>query len=463
MRRRFRPHQLKAFRFAKARPNALGLFLEMRLGKTMVAIRWAKRFLDDGPVLVLAPLSVVPVWVDELALDGETDVAVIDSKEHVPDAQWLVTNYEKLFFPGKRSGYQQQPQPTPIALHQYGTVILDESALIRNPRAARTKMVVNHLSRAKHRACLSGLPNPEQELLDFYPQMQFLNGSLCGCQNFWVFRNRFFTPSGWGLFQWRPKRGTVETVRTEINQTAITMSRKQAGFKERVVFETRYCDMPMSVRKRYQQAEREFAVGEHETKWRVVVDSWLTQLTGGRPSTPELQRFDHSAKLSELVSLLNGELKREPVIVWFRGKREGEAIEEFCIKAKIKGNRIDGSTPYKERIGIRKRFDVGKIRVVALQIETAQFGLNLSHASTAIYFSLPYGQSSWKQSQDRIVDISKKDSLLNIILTCPDSVDEDIRQALMMKHIRSQGVLRYSVQQLKERVARDGKFLRKGG
>ncbi|MFH1394652.1 MAG: SNF2-related protein, partial [Candidatus Omnitrophota bacterium] len=58
-------HQKRVLEWTSSR-SKIALFLQMRLGKTLVAIRWVQ--LAETPIkaLVIAPLSVLHVWESEL-------------------------------------------------------------------------------------------------------------------------------------------------------------------------------------------------------------------------------------------------------------------------------------------------------------------------------------------------------------------------------------------------------------
>lgn len=70
-------------------------------------------------------------------------------------------------------------------------VVVDESVIIKNPTAARTRFVIRELrSRAKYRRILSGLPTPRSPL-DLYSQFEFLDPSILGFTSYYAFRARY--------------------------------------------------------------------------------------------------------------------------------------------------------------------------------------------------------------------------------------------------------------------------------
>ncbi len=450
-RRKLMTHQKHALRYARHSDRRVALFLEMRLGKTLVAIRWAQRL--EGPILVVAPLSVLHAWERELKLEGERCVILIGTRKQreqlLTDAairggiRWCLVNYECLFFPKKDN---MPAQPSKIARLPWSTVILDESALIRNPQAIRTKMCVNYLARSKHKAILSGLPNPEG-VLDFFPQFQFLYGSFCGYSSFWHFRQARFQPDRFG-HRWFTKRGTLRMIKQEVQSRAFIRTRKDVGLNNKHVTECRYVFLPAKISKAYEQIRKEFATGDVSTKWTVTKYMWLRQLASGLPKNPELP--EHCEKIKEVVALLTGELKGQQVVIWHCFRREGLRMADALKRAKIKALWVHGDTPVTDRAKYRDRFTARKVRVMIMQVKCGQYGLDLSAASTAIYFSMPPSHDQFAQSKDRIEHPKKRDTLLSIFLLAKDTVDEDIYDALASKRWSSRSILGRLIDRLRK-------------
>ena len=104
--RRLRPHQKPAFRYAMQNEHP-ALFMRMRLGKTIVAIRRAlatkPRYHEDGRglhCLVVAPNSALESWQDELAIENQKGVIRTEGsrnqrlKDMCAWPRWLLLNKE---------------------------------------------------------------------------------------------------------------------------------------------------------------------------------------------------------------------------------------------------------------------------------------------------------------------------------------------------------------------------------
>lgn len=203
------PHQEKAIEYTKTTDHPAFL-MEMRLGKTLSAIRWVQN-IEDSPsnVVVLAPLTVLEAWENELKQEGEKYIVLHGkSREQKidliaecyltqpPARTWLLINYESLL---------RLPE---IAVMPWNVVILDESTRIKNPQSKTSIICTEGFRLVRHRAILTGLVAPESPL-DLYQQFKFLDGSFMGCDNFWRFRSTWFLQDPYG-YGYVPDGGTRE-------------------------------------------------------------------------------------------------------------------------------------------------------------------------------------------------------------------------------------------------------------
>src|SRR3990167_9240941 len=203
-----RQHQVRALDYAQGK-DQIALFMEMRLGKSMVAIRWAKA--KAGRHLVVAPLSVLPSWVEELELEGvkPEDVSILHGwrpgKEIELKASWYLVNYESL-----------RARPEILRLG-FTTAIFDESTKIRNPQAQISKILMNHTALPTRRALLSGLPAPESPL-DYFSQFKILKGDFMGFHSYWDFRGRLFHAPSWRPYDFLPRPGVLTKIKEAVHR-----------------------------------------------------------------------------------------------------------------------------------------------------------------------------------------------------------------------------------------------------
>lgn len=421
----FLPHQKRAYEYAM-RVQHPALFLEMRLGKTLVAIR-AARARGCARVLIVAPLGTMPMWDAALREEGIIPRWIRPGTalwgKVPPDIGWLIANYEAI-----------RAQPALID-ESWDAAIADESTRIKNPRAQITRLFISGFRDVTHRFVLSGLPIPETEL-ELFTQIKFLRGSAFGCNNYYVFRQRFFTQAG---FEWIPKPETPGIIKQFFRDETFSLSRKEAGVGNAKEYRQRVIPLTVQQESIYRELESTFAseILGIETKWKPVQYSWLLQLASG--FLPN-KRCIGEGKIQELLWLLQNEFAREKVVVYAHHLTEIELIARRLTENRISVEAIYGSVPPQEREKRRIRF-TKDVRVLLCQPQTVQHGQDFSASSTVIFFSNVASLEIRAQCEDRIEHMAKKEPLLYVDLVAENTVDEDLIKALREKKLNAQSLL----------------------
>jgi SNF2 family DNA or RNA helicase len=406
----------------------------MRLGKTLIAVRLCVEW-QARRILIVAPLSVIGTWQRELAEEGLSGL-VIDGKTPV-GATFTVGGFLLV-------GYERLRLTPELASLPWDVVILDESTRIKNPKARITKLCIRGFRRARHRVILSGLPAPEGPL-DYCTQFLFLNGEFCQASNYWQFRMKYFR-QGW--YDWRPYPKSIPVIREAVQRNAYVLSRTQAGIGSKKVYEVRNVPMNSEQLRLEKSIKQGFELGpDEQTVWSVVCANWLSRVAGGHGSK---WKVVNPAKALEVKALLYGELSAESVLVFFRFNRELDLCWKTLGKPKWAA-RMTGETSPEDRSCIVRAFSSGEVRVILLQVKVGKFGLNLSRASTVIYYSNSYSMEDRHQSEDRIVHPAKTEPLLYIDLVSKGSIDEELLRSLREKRFSSRFFLQRTLSAYLER------------
>lgn len=395
--------------------------MEMRLGKTLTLIRYLTEKAKP-PYLIVAPMTVVEVWKEELLRETETSIVcllgTLEKRTWAFNlrADWNIINYEGLLaFPR-------------ITDRKWGAVVLDESTRIKNPKAKITKFLCSNFRYAPVRAIASGLPAPESRM-DLFSQFKFLDDTFMGFNNFWMWREKLFYPAG---FDWLPKKGTMERIKKEVNNRAFWATLKDAKMGNVHIYEKRFIHMTKEQKADYDRAETSFEmkVGDELkwTQWNPVMWLWLCRIAGGVYDGVKAE-----GKIKEVLNLLGGELRDKQIVIWFRFNAELKAVSEALQKAGIRSKKITGTTPVVKRALRVSSFNNRKYQALLVQIKCGKFGLNLSVASAAIYFSNSASLEERRQSEERIEHMTKKEPLLYIDLVAKGTVDEDLVKLLQEK------------------------------
>lgn len=422
------PHQERALEYCRTRNNA-ALFMEMRLGKTLVSLRAMKEKKVEK-LLVVAPLSTLPNWEEEAKEEGFLTFFLVAAALHEPLPYLQMERGTYLI---NHDGLWARPG---IAELDWDGVILDESTRIKNPKSHLTKLMAKSFRGCPHRMILSGLPNPEHEM-EFFCQFFFCFGGFLGYRNYWYLRKDYYINFLNG--EWLPKKGTRKAIRDEVHDKAFILSRKAADFKKQKVYQRRYVQMNPKQRDLYQEVKRFFRYKDNETLFTIVRYQWEFQVASGIGPDGDIISL---SKYDELVQLLEEDLRDEKVVVFFRMNRELDLATKILDGKGYWVLVLTGNTAVDVRKATQDAFNKSSVRVILLvQVKIGKFGLNLSGASTAIFFSNPLGLEERNQCEDRIVNMAKDDSLLYIDLVTQNTIDEDISRALVDKESRAKGFL----------------------
>ncbi len=460
------PHQEEGFHFGLKRKH-FGLLLEMRLGKSLTAIRIIQAKKNILRCLVVAPLTVLKTWEEELKQEGEEFVIgyglskikrerLFDSlwEKELDRRVWVLINYESLLALGpvektydeagnviKRNRWMPKEAFLP-----WDVMILDESTKISNPKAQITKIVTNGFRKVRHRIILTGLIAPENDL-QVFSQMKFLFGNFMGYKDYYRFQNDIFFQNWQG--EWVTSVKDKTSIKEELHKLCFIKTRKEAGMGVEPIIEERYVEMTPKQKALYKKIEKEYAYaieeylgqqeaerlaelsGEEyipdnavETQYIIVRNLWLRKLTGG--FDPENNLLSDK-KMKELLTLLKGDLSGQKVVIWCAFRHEVEYISSQLFAARFSPERIMGGTKLWERKKSLETFRKSRrCNQLVATVDCAKFGVDISHASTAIYYSQVYSCEARNQSKDRLVHPNKTETPLILDLVIPKTIEEDM-------------------------------------
>lgn len=426
--RRLRLYQTAAFAYTR-RATHPALFMEMRLGKTLVAIRRINTYPGRQRVLIVAPLTVLDAWRRELELEGEpTPAMLIGTRPQRLQAlerqyKWNLINKE---------GFFALPE---IANIRWTVVVLDESTFIKNPKAKVTKFFLKNFREVPHRWILTGTPNPESSL-NVITQFGFLDGGNT-FGDYWRFRAKHCQVFGQ---VWVPKPGVREMIARRLGDRAYILQRKDVQAECLKIYEPRFLQLPKQLGQLYEEAENTFILGEQKMRFKIEMFTALRRLTSGCMDGKQVW----AGKADELINLLTGELQGQQVIVWFEYLDSLIAVSRALDRAQLSYREIQGAVSAASRSYIMKEFTSGDCQVLLVQVRTGMFGIDLSCCDTCIYFEVPTSMLARAQSEDRILLPGKTTPLLYIDLVVKNTVDADIYEAIVKKREDMESLLHIS-------------------
>lgn len=449
--RKMRLHQRKGYYYCN-RVSCPALFLQMRLGKTLITIRnIMKRYNFNLPILVSAPYSALYSWKEELLIEGFTKHDINFLTGERPE-RFKKLNKPKTFNLINKEGFLSLPE---IASVEWGVSILDESTFIKNYDSQVSQFYTTKFEKVERKFILTGTPMPESEL-DIYQQLLYLDPEILPFNNFYDFRFKLFTQGTRTNRKWIITQEGKQYLTNKLAKYCFIMSRKEAGIGKEKVYEKRMIQLNKSDRKIYDTLAKEFLV-EYENQVHKVTDFattkfiWLRQLCSGYITNEKQISQINDNKNNEVIELSKGELKNSSIIIWCVFTHEIIRLKKLLTHNKISCSTISGKVPQETREERRKYFNKKNIQTLICQPECFKYGANLSTADTSIYYSSPLGLESRLQSEDRMVDIRQEQTDLVIDLITENTIEQDIHNNLKRKG-NKQSLLLWIVKRLQREL-----------
>lgn len=409
---------------------------DMGLGKTLQTlthILQQKQRGVKGPVLVIAPTSVVPNWMSEakkftpsltpLILHGPQRKRVFS---HIPHADIVITSFALL-----------QRDIDELKKHDFAIAILDEAQHIKNP-SAKVSQAACQL-KARQRLCLSGTPI-ENNLGELWSLFRFLIPGLLGSLD--RFRKLYQTPiekeeddERRDLLRARLAplilRRTKDQVAKELPPKTILVHPVELSSAQRDLYETVRATMDKKVREAIsaQGLEKsQFAILDALLKLRqICCHPSLLKLPPG-----EAKKTDKSAKLDylfELLETLFAEGRR--VLLFSQFTSMLALIERELTARRIRYLLLTGAS--KNRGDLVEKFQSENIPIFLISLKAGGTGLNLTAADTVIHFDPWWNPAAENQATDRAYRIGQDKPVFVHKLICNGTVEDRIHQLQQKK------------------------------
>ena len=454
-------HQLKALEVSHDN-EAFALLMDMGTGKSKVLVDTIA-YLDSqdliNSVIILAPKGVYKNWVGK-----EIPAHIPDTTKHKV-AYWaspltkahkeaireiwkpddhlhvLVMNIEAL-----STGKAEEVATKFVSSHGGRTLIaIDESTVIKNHKARRTKAAIRVAKRCAYKRILTGSPITKTPL-DLFSQFQFLGDELLGFKSYYAFCSRYAdmikrSASG-GSHQYNQILGfrNLDELTASIKPHSFRVTKDECLDLPEKTYTKRSIELTTEQKNMYNQMKKT-AVALLDDMDMVTANAVITQLlrlhqiSCGFVNTDDgnVVRFKNN-RMPELLAIL--EEVNGKAIIWANYRHDIMAIEMEIARAYGSSSVATyfGDTDGEERQNIVDRFQTDdELRFFVGQPRTGGYGLTLTAASTVIYYSNSYDLEVRLQSEDRAHRIGQTNAVTYIDLIAQGTVDEKIVGALRKK------------------------------
>ena len=386
--------------------KAVALYWDMGLGKTYGGLDRARQFGDDR-ILIVCQKSKVQDWLDAVDEFFGTSAANLRKQDDFNKFKMGlfhcgVINYD-LLWKRKEELYK---------LYNY-TLVLDESSMIKNPKAKRTRATMHlHYS---HLVLLSGTPcsGKYEELIT---QCHMLGWKIDPKTyiDFYCNYVNIYIPGKW------------EPVKKFIGYKNVRHLKKRlieygADFK----LSTDYLDLPkqnynwikVDSTREYKKFEKDLVL-EKDDGDVITGDTPLVTLLRLR------QLCNTEKKQEALEDIL--ESTNDRLVIFYNFEEEKESIKEVCKGRPL--SYING----KEGVDL-ENYNHYTDSITLCQYQAGSYGHNLQYANKMIFWSPPLSSELYDQAQKRIHRIGQKLPCFYWRMCTRGTIEETIYKTLKMR------------------------------
>ncbi len=414
--------------------RAIGLFLDMGLGKTAITLSAIKKlkyeYWRSAKVLVIAPKKVAEsTWSKEAAkweglhslrfsfvlgsaekrlkaLKTPADIYMIN-RENV---MWLVDYYRNAW--------------------PFDTVIIDESSSFKNHQAKRFKALKAVRSHIDRIVLLTGTPT-SRGLMDLWAQIYLLDcGKRLG-RNITAYREAFFVPDKRNrttIFSYAPKDGAEETIYNAISDICVSMKAEDYLELPELVYNDIPVKLDTAAQKAYDRLERDTLLPVDDTVITAgsaaVLRGKLLQLCNGAVYDEDKNVMQiHDCKIEALLETVE-QLNGQHAIICYNFQHDKtrllEALKATHLTVKVYEGKAEEDA-----------WNAGDIDLLLVQPASCGYGLNLQEGGHhIIWFGLTDSLELYQQTNKRLHRQGQPYPVIVHHLLVQGGTDEDVIKSL---------------------------------
>lgn len=398
-------YQEKALALTSDKDNS-AFYYDMGLGKTFIGSE-RLRLYGERVNIIVCQKSKIKDWCEHFK-EHYTDYAVFDLTDKKDMQTFMIypiykcigiINYELAY---RREELRQ--------LKDF-TMMLDESSMIKNETAKRTKFILS--LKPSHTILLSGTPTDgKYEFL--YSQLRLLGWKITKT----AYYNRYIKTElrsyGGPMFRVVTGYKNVSELKAKLKEYGAVFAKAEEVIK---LPEKKFIKEYSTVSSDYKKFMKDRVIKIDDKE--LTGDSTLSKRLYARMLCSAYSKD----KISRLIDLFNSTSDR--VIIFYNFNTELEALRKVLFDRPI--SIVNG------QVKDLKAYENNDNSVTLIQYQAGAMGLNLQKANRIIYFSLPERSELFEQSKARICRIGQEKQCYYHIMMCHKSVEEKIYECLLMR------------------------------
>ena len=381
-------------------------YYDMGLGKTFIGSE-RLRLYGERVNIVVCQKSKIKDWCEHFK-EHYTDYAVFDlTNKKDMQAFMIYPIYKCIGIINYELAYRREE----LRQLKDFTMMLDESSMIKNETAKRTKFILS--LKPSHTILLSGTPTDgKYEFL--YSQLRLLGWKITKT----AYYNRYIKTElrsyGGPMFRVVTGYKNVSELKAKLKEYGAVFAKAEEVIKlPEKTFIKEYSTVSSDYKKFMK--DRIIKIDDKE----LTGDSTLSKRLYARMLCSAYSKD----KISRLIDLVNSTSDR--VIIFYNFNTELEALRKVLFDRPI--SIVNG------QVKDLKAYENNDNSVTLIQYQAGAMGLNLQKANRIIYFSLPERSELFEQSKARICRIGQEKQCYYHIMMCHKSVEEKIYECLLMR------------------------------
>lgn len=430
------PHQAQALDQTKDFKR-VAYYLDMGLGKTFVGSE-KMMHLETAVNILVCQKSLIPTWMEHFETHyPQYDIYDLTSKNGmkafmscnsmIHDGQFKmigVVNYDLLF---RRSYFLQ--------LEQF-TLMLDESSMIQNEDAKRSKFVLQ--MKPDNVILLSGTPT-SGKYENLWSQIHLLGWNISKdlYNKQYVNWNKIDVGGFpmWIVDKDEPYKN-VDRLKQKLREHGAVFLKTEECFD---LPEQTIIPMKIKASKEYRKFQKNSIITIDTLN---LVEFKDDSDFSGQDVTPRVELIGDSTLTKRLYSrMLCGQYNKEKLkafedlasstkdrlIVFYNFNEELAALRKIALRLEKPISEISGS------VKDLSNYDAEVNSITFIQYQAGAMGLNLQKSNKIIYFTLTEKSELFEQSKKRIHRIGQTNNCFYYLLICKGSIEEDILQTLELR------------------------------
>ncbi|OXA46685.1 SWI/SNF-related matrix-associated actin-dependent regulator of chromatin subfamily A-like protein 1 [Folsomia candida] len=411
------PFQKEGVIFGIKRNGRVLIADDMGLGKTIQALGIAHYYLEDWPLLIVAPSSMRYKWRESIfqwlpTIPGGSITILETGKDTFKSSKVVIVSYDLL-------------QRRHEEFSGFKVVIIDESHHLKNFKTARTKAALPILQNAKRVMLLSGTPALSRPI-ELFPQITAISKYMFSMNDFGIrYCNGKKSSYGWDY----SGSSNMQELNIVLAETIMIRRLKSEVLKE----------LPPKFRKlvSLDSIHIKLTSRELQAKAQAFNDGKHLKIGEAEKRKRLLEYYSESAKvkLPAVSSYISDLVEAGKKFICFAHHRTLiDGICEYLESVKCKYIRIDGNSSSEDRQYCADQFQSrDDIRVAVLSIMAANSGLTLTAAGLVVFAELYWNPGILTQAEDRAHRIGQEGSVVVEYLLAKGTADDVLWPMVQVK------------------------------